>query len=322
MGVKQVFTVIYRRLRQESNPQPTDPKSGALSIELLRRVQNYTRFANMKISSLQKQYGASKTTYIIENTSQTHWTYNQRAIINSQTRTGKLSQMSEEFFDAIQQGDLGEVERLLSLDSSLVYEKDNGLGPVMVAAYNKKSEIADFLSEKTGSLNIFEAAALGKINQIMRHLARDPLLVNAYSSDGFQPLGLACFFGHYETVKYLINAGAVLNSSALNLQGSTPLHSATTAGHLKVVILLLNHNANPNSHDNNGFTPLHIACQNGNTRMIRSLLFNGADMTISSHQGELPLDLAIRAGHTEAITLLKEGITRRFRAFRLPVEKN
>ncbi len=28
--------------RQESNPQPTDPKSGALSIELLRHEQNYT----------------------------------------------------------------------------------------------------------------------------------------------------------------------------------------------------------------------------------------------------------------------------------------
>jgi hypothetical protein len=35
------------RLRQESNPQPTDPKSGALSIELLRRDQNYTRFAHI-----------------------------------------------------------------------------------------------------------------------------------------------------------------------------------------------------------------------------------------------------------------------------------
>lgn len=34
-----------RRPRQESNPQPTDPKSGALSIELLGREQNYTRFA-------------------------------------------------------------------------------------------------------------------------------------------------------------------------------------------------------------------------------------------------------------------------------------
>ena len=32
------------RPRQESNPQPTDPKSGALSIELLGRDRDYTRF--------------------------------------------------------------------------------------------------------------------------------------------------------------------------------------------------------------------------------------------------------------------------------------
>ena len=33
---------MRRRLRQESNPQPTDPKSGALSIELLRRDVDYS----------------------------------------------------------------------------------------------------------------------------------------------------------------------------------------------------------------------------------------------------------------------------------------
>ncbi len=36
------------RPRQESNPQPTDPKSGALSIELLGRVRDYTRFAQLE----------------------------------------------------------------------------------------------------------------------------------------------------------------------------------------------------------------------------------------------------------------------------------
>ncbi len=34
---------IFRCLSQESNPEPTDPKSGALSIELLRQWRNYTR---------------------------------------------------------------------------------------------------------------------------------------------------------------------------------------------------------------------------------------------------------------------------------------
>ena len=43
MGVEGGFLPVYRCPSQESNPEPTDPKSGALSIELLRRGRNYTR---------------------------------------------------------------------------------------------------------------------------------------------------------------------------------------------------------------------------------------------------------------------------------------
>jgi ankyrin repeat protein len=230
--------------------------------------------------------------------------------------------MSKEFFDAIKQGNLEEVQHLLSLNSGLIYEKDNGLSPILVAAYCEKPIIVDFLCDKTGTLNIFEAAAIGKTNQLARHLARDPMLVNAYSPDGYQPLGLACYFGHYETAEYLIKAGAVVNSPSQNSLGATPLLSAAAAGHAKIILLLLKHNANPNARENNGYTPLHAAAQNGDVNIIRTLLFNGADMSICSNQGELPLDLAVEAGHTHAAALFKEGITRRFRAAHLSPTKN
>jgi ankyrin repeat protein len=230
--------------------------------------------------------------------------------------------MSKEFFDAIKQGNLDEVQRLLSINSGLIYEKDNGLSPIMVAAYCQKPEIVDFLCDKTGTLNIFEAAATGKTNQTARHLARDPLLVNAYSCDGFQPLGLACLFGHYETAEYLIKAGAVVNSTSRNSLSVPPIQSATAAGHIKIVLLLIKNNANPNVRDNNGSTPLHTAAQNGDVKMIYSLLYNGADMTICNHAGEAPMDLAVEAGHVDAATLFKEGITRRFKAYRLTPVKS
>jgi ankyrin repeat protein len=231
--------------------------------------------------------------------------------------------MSKEFFYAIKQGNLEKVRHLLSLDSSLIYEKDEeGLSPVIVAAYSQNMDIMDFLCEKTGSLNIFEAAVAGKTTQIVRHLARDPMLVNAYAPDGFQPLGLACYFGHYEAAEYLIKAGAVVNSPSRNSLGATPLLSAAATGQAKIVLLLLKHNANPNSRENNGYTPLHAAAQNGDAQVIRSLLFNGADMTLCSNQGELPIDLAIEGGHLEAAALFKEGITRRFKSYQLNHRKN
>ena len=224
--------------------------------------------------------------------------------------------MNKEFFDNIKQGNLDEVQRILSLNPEFIYKKENGLSPVMVAAYHHEGAIADFLADKTGSLNIFEASARGKTNQIIRHLARDPMLVNAYAEDGFQPLGLASFFGRYESAEYLIKAGASVNSPSNNSLGATPIQSAAAAGHVKIVMLLLNNRADPNAREQSGCTPLHAAAQNGDMQMIRALLFSGGDLTARSIDGKMPVDLAIEAGHDDAAKLLKEGITRRFRVMR------
>lgn len=221
--------------------------------------------------------------------------------------------MSSEFFESIKQGNLEEVQRLLALTPSLVHEKEDGLSPIMVAVYHQETKTADFLADKAGNLTIFESAATGKNNQLARQLARDPLLVNAYSDDGFQALGLACLFGHYETAEYLIKAGASVNSPSRNALNVTPLYSAVAANHVKIVSLLLDYDADPNAREQEGYTPLHAAAQNGNSQIIRTLLFNGANLTIRSNDEKLPIDLARETRNKEAAELLREGITRRFR---------
>src|SRR5215210_4310836 len=97
--------------------------------------------------------------------------------------------MSARFFEAIKQGDRKEVDRQLAADPGLIHAREDDLSPIMVAAYHGQPEIASFLADKTVALTIFEAAATGKINNILRLLARDPQLVNAYAQDGFQALG-------------------------------------------------------------------------------------------------------------------------------------
>jgi cytohesin len=81
-------------------------------------------------------------------------------------------------------------------------------------------------------------------------------------------------------------------------------------------MLLLNNGADPNVREESGNTPLHTAAQNGEMQIIRALLFNGADLTICNKDGKTPLDMAVEEGHADAIALLKEGITRRFKAMR------
>jgi len=220
--------------------------------------------------------------------------------------------MSTEFFDAIKRGDRDEVERRLSLDPILIHAKENGLSPIMVAAYHHHPEIASFLADKTVAISIFEATATGKINNIIRLLARNPLLVNAYAEDGFHPLGLACFFGHIDSAEYLVKAGAQVNALSRNELSAAPIHSATAGRHRKIVKMLLEHRADPNIREQSGYTPLHIAAQNGDEELIRTLLFGGADLLLTSDDGKTALDLAMSAGYEKAVLLLGEGVTKRF----------
>ena len=221
--------------------------------------------------------------------------------------------MSERFFEAIKQGNRDEVERQLEADPGLIHAREGNLSPIIVAAYHGAPAMASFLADKTVALTVFEAAATGKINNILRLLARDPQLVNAYAEDGFQALGLACYFGHYDVVEYLVKAGAPINARSRNDLQAAPIQSAAAARHTKVVELLLKYKADPNVREQGGYTPLHAAAQNGDKATIRALLYGGADLTLKSDDGKVPLDLALEAGHTEAAKLLQEGITKQFR---------
>jgi uncharacterized protein len=221
--------------------------------------------------------------------------------------------MSLSFFDAIRQGNRYEVERQLVVDQSLVHTRENGLSPILVAAYYSQREIASFLADKTIVLTIFEAAATGKINHVIRLLARDPELVNAFADDGFQPLGLACFFGHYDTAEYLAKAGAQLNSQSRNDLKAAPIHSAAAGLYSKIVKMLLDLGAEPNLREQGGFTPLHVAAQNDDVDTIRFLLLGGADLSLKSDDGKTAFDLAMDASHEKASALLGEGVTKRFK---------
>jgi ankyrin repeat protein len=218
--------------------------------------------------------------------------------------------MSAEFFAAIRAGDQGKVQRLLLANPELLRARDeDGHSPILAAAYHHEMELARFLADRQVILSIFEAAATGKTERIQRLLAKDPELVNSYSEDGFQPLGLAAYFGQEHAARALVEAGADVHAPARNALGVTPLGSAVAGRNAQITRLLLEAGADPNLRERGGYAPLHVAAHNGDVEILRSLLAAGADIHTQNEDGKTPLDMAQAAGHMAAMRVLREWST-------------
>lgn len=134
---------------------------------------------------------------------------------------------SARFIAAIRAGDLAGVETALGVDPGLARCRDeSGVPVVCLAIYFGREEIARVLARGRDDLDVFEASTLGANERVRALTSLIPALVNSFSPDGFQPLGLACFFGRREAAEALLAAGADLESPARNPMQVRPLHSA------------------------------------------------------------------------------------------------
>jgi uncharacterized protein len=131
-------------------------------------------------------------------------------------------------------------------------------------------------------------------------------LLDQFSVDGFQGLGLAAFFGQVEVVEYLIKSGAKVNIPSSNPMHVQPLHSAVAAHHMQISEMLLEAGANVNAVQQDGYTPLHVAAANGQIEMVQLLLCFGAKKNVHLDDGRTPPDLAREKDHPEIIALLEE----------------
>jgi len=154
---------------------------------------------------------------------------------------------------------------------------------LLEALYRGDGERVSQLLAGDPELDVFEAAAIGRTERIRELLDEDAARANAFGDDGFQPLGLACFFGHVEAARLLLDRGADPNTLARNehIQAG-PLHSASAsenkheATRYELCELLLDRGADPNLEQGGGFTALDAARQNGDERLERLLLDRGA----------------------------------------------
>jgi len=151
---------------------------------------------------------------------------------------------------------------------------------VLQAIYQGDQARIDELLVGDPELDVFEAAAVGRTERLRELLDDDPALANAWAEDGFQPLGLASFFGRVDAARLLVEHGAEVNSASRNDFKVMPLHSAAATGdpeaRYELAKLLLEHGADANARQQDDFTPLMAADQHGDERLRSLLVEHGA----------------------------------------------
>jgi ankyrin repeat protein len=207
---------------------------------------------------------------------------------------------TDDLFTALEAGEPEAVRALLATEPDLAAARDgDGVSALMHALYRGHREAAEVVASSLPALDVFEAAALDRADELTRLVGADPSLAAAWSADGFTALHFAAFFGGGAAASALLAAGADPNLRSRNDFEVMPIHSAVAGRHGDVVAALLDAGADPNVRQRHGWTPIHGAAEHGDVETVDRLLAAGADPGAANDDGRTAAALARAAGHDE-----------------------
>ena len=146
------------------------------------------------------------------------------------------------------------------------------MSALLEALYRGQTDQVEQILAGDPQLDVFEAAALGKTDRLRELLDEDASLANAFGADGFHPLGLACFFGHVDAARLLLERG--IQTAAIHAAAAAEGKREDTR--YELVQLALEHGADPDLPQAGGFRAIDAARQNGDKRVEELLLQHGA----------------------------------------------
>src|SRR4051812_30298357 len=92
-------------------------------------------------------------------------------------------------FEAIDRGDEEAVAAAIRSDPTLAAARDqDGVSATMPALYRGRSAIAESIAASLPELDVFEAAALGRVDRVRELVGGDPGRARSLSPDGFTAL--------------------------------------------------------------------------------------------------------------------------------------
>ena len=127
----------------------------------------------------------------------------------------------------------------------------------------------------------------------------------AQGADVNQELSNAVLSSDVPRIRFLLDHGADINK--LDAQGFAPLHTAASGGNAATIALLLERNADPNGRDSDGWTPLLHAVFRNRVAALRLLISGGADIEATAPGGYGALALAVEEAKFDAANALVDA---------------
>lgn len=212
------------------------------------------------------------------------------------------------FIDKLRSGELADARTILKADPGLAqFREENGVSAVLIARYLGHADFAREIADAHPGIDLWEAAALGDQHRTQELLASGAT-VDAINADGYTPLGLACYFGHLEEARLLLERGADPNVISTNDLAVMPIHSALSGGNKEIVALLIARGAEVDEPTGSDWTPLHYVAESGDIETARALIAAGARSGYARNDGKTALEVAEENGFTDLAKLLSESV--------------
>ncbi|KAG1661828.1 Ankyrin repeat domain-containing protein 17 [Nymphon striatum] len=212
---------------------------------------------------------------------------------------------------AASSGNLDIVKLLLKNGADINAQSLTGNTPLMCACSGGFEDIVRLLLSEGASIEdhnenghtpLMEAASAGHV-PIAKILLEHGAGINTHSSEFKESaLTLACYKGHVEMVRFLLQAGADQEHKTDEMH--TALMEASMDGHVEVAKLLLNSGAQVNMPADSFESPLTLAACGGHVELAMLLIERGANIEEVNDEGYTPLMEAAREGHEEMVALL------------------
>ncbi|KMQ91742.1 ankyrin repeat domain-containing protein 17, partial [Lasius niger] len=213
--------------------------------------------------------------------------------------------------EAASAGHVDIVSLLIAHGADVNAQSTSGNTPLMYGCAGGHEEVVRVLLEaganvedhnENGHTPLMEAASAGHV-QVAKILLEHGAGINTHSNEFKESaLTLACYKGHLEMVRFLLEAGADQEHKTDEMH--TALMEASMDGHVEVARLLLDSGAQVNMPTDSFESPLTLAACGGHVDLAMLLIERGANIEEVNDEGYTPLMEAAREGHEEMVALL------------------